>query len=68
MPSIFRALSSITAWVLFLFGLLRLIIGLVMAFSTGPQLATLPIYLDFIVGVTSMTLSVVVMTLRKKLD
>ena len=68
MPSIFKALSTVVVWVLFLFGLLRLIIGLVMAFTTGPQLATLPVYLDFFVGIIALTLSVVVMLLRKKLD
>jgi hypothetical protein len=68
MPSIFKALSTITAWVLFVFGLLRLVIGLVMAFTTGPQTASLPIYLDFFVGVLALTLSVVVMLLRKKLE
>ena len=68
MPSIFKALATITAWVLFIFGLLRLVIGLVMAFTTGPQLASLPVYLDFFVGIIALTLSVVVMLLRKKLD
>jgi hypothetical protein len=68
MPSIFKALATITVWVLFIFGLLRLVIGLVMAFTTGPQLASLPVYLDFFVGTIALTLSVVVMLLRKKLD
>ena len=68
MPSVFKALSTITVWVLFLFGLFRLVIGLVMAFTTGPQSAALPVYLDFFVGIFALTLSVVVMLLRKKLD
>jgi hypothetical protein len=68
MPSIFKALATITVWVLFIFGLLRLVIGLVMAFTTGPQLASLPVYLDFFVGIIALTLSAVVMLLRKKLD
>ena len=68
MPSIFKALSSIVAWALFIFGFIRLLIGLAMAFSTGPKLAEIPAYLDFIVGVGSLTLSVVVMWLRKKLE
>ena len=68
MPSIFKALSTITAWILFVFGCLRLIIGLVMALSTGQQLASLPVYLDFAVGIVSLTLSVVIMWLRKKLE
>ncbi len=68
MPSIFKALSTITAWVLFIFGLLRLLIGLVMAVTTGPRSPELAVYLDFTVAIAAMTLSVVVMLLRKKLE
>ncbi len=68
MPSKFKSLATIAAWVLFVFGLLRLLIGLVMAFSTGPTLAPTQVYLDFAVGVGSITLSVVVMRLRKMLE
>ena len=67
MPSVFRPLATIAAWVLFVFGLLRLLIGLVMAFSTGPQLPAIQVSLDFAVGVGSLTLSVVVMKLRQML-
>jgi len=67
MPSIFRTLATIVAWVLFVFGLLRLLIGLVMAFSTGPELPATQVYLDFAVGVGSLTLSVVVVKLRQML-
>jgi hypothetical protein len=64
----FKALSSITAWVLFIFGFLRLLIGLVQGFMTGPNLPGIAIYLDFFVGVLSMTLAVVVMVLRRKMQ
>ncbi len=65
MPSYFKALATIAVWVLFIFGLLRLLIGLVMAFSSGPEQAAIQSYLDFAVGVSSLTLSVVVMRLRQ---
>jgi hypothetical protein len=68
MPSIFKALSSIVAWILFIFGFLRLIIALVMAFTTGRESPALAVYLDFAVAISSLALSVVVMWLRKKLD
>ena len=68
MPSQFKPLATITAWVLFIFGLLRLLIGLVMAFYTGPGLASTGTYLDFAIGISSLTLSVVVMKLRKMLE
>jgi hypothetical protein len=63
-----KVLSIIIIWVLFLFGLLRLIIGLVMAFTSGPNLPELPVYLDFAIGVSSLFLSAVVVRIRKLLD
>ena len=68
MPPIFKALATIAAWVLFVFGLLRLLIGLVMAFSSGPNEPPIQTYLDFAIAVGSLTLSVVVMKLRKMLE
>ena len=66
MSSIFKALTTITAWVLFVFGLLRLATGLVMAFSSGPAQPPMETYLDFAVGIGSLTLSAVVMELRRR--
>ena len=63
-----KTLSAIVVWVLFLFGLLRLIIGLVMAFSSGANLPASPVYFDLGLGVISLFLSVVVMKIRKSLD
>jgi len=65
MPKIFKALATIAVWVLFIFGLLRLLIGLVTAISLGPEQPAIQAYLDFAVGVSSLTLSVVVMRLRQ---
>ena len=66
MPSIFKALTTISAWVLFVFGLLRLVIGLVMALSSGPEQPPTGTYLDFAVGIASLTLSAVVMDIRRR--
>jgi hypothetical protein len=44
------------------------LIGLVMAFSTGPALPPTQIYFDFGVGIGSLTLSVVVIRLRRMLE
>jgi hypothetical protein len=68
MPSVFKSLTTIAAWVLFVFGFLRLIIGLVMAFASGPEIPPTGVYLDFAIGVASLTLSAVVMQLRRKLE
>jgi len=68
MPSVFKALATIAVWVLFIFGLLRLAIGLVMAFTSGPEEVAIQTYLDFAIGVGSLTLSVVVMRLRQMLE
>lgn len=68
MPVIFKALTTIVAWVLFVFGFLRLIVALVMAFASGPSVPPTEVYLDFAVGIASLTLSAVVMQLRRKLE
>ena len=68
MLKISKVLLTIIVWVLFVFGLLRLLIGLVMSFTSGPNLPELPVYLDFAIGVSSLFLSAVVMRIRKLLD
>jgi len=68
MLKIFKTLLSIIVWVLFLFGLLRLLIGLIMAFSSGPNFPDLSVYLDFTIGVGSLILAAVAIKIRKSLD
>jgi hypothetical protein len=68
MPPIFKALASITAWVLFIFGMIRLIIALIYAFTSGPIHPDATTYFDFALGVGSLVLSVVVMKLRRTLE
>ncbi len=63
MQNTFRTLASIAAWVLFLFGLAALAMGMVRVLFTAPALALVSAY--FTLGVVSLFLSVVVMRLRK---
>ena len=69
MPSIFKALATVAAWVLFVFGLLSLLIGFVRVFSAIPETSTAPalplITAYFGFGIISLTFSVVVMKLRQ---
>ena len=48
MSNLFKGLATTVIWVLFIFGIIRLIIGLAMAFSTGPDEAAIATYLDFL--------------------
>ena len=66
MPPIFKALASITAWVLFIFGLLALLTAFVRIFRGGPSLGLMWAY--FGSAITSLFLSVVTMKLRKSLE
>lgn len=69
MPSIFKALSTIVAWVLFVFGLLSMFVAFVRVFGaisesgSTPELSLITAYFGF--GIASLTLSVVVMKLRQ---
>lgn len=70
MPQIFKALASITAWVLFVFGLLALLTAFVRIFRAGtgtsPSVALMWAY--FGSAIASLFLSVVTMKLRKTLE
>ena len=73
MPPIFKALASISAWFLFVFGLFVVAITLFMLIASGavsPAAGPPPIlaYLAFAIGTASVTLSVVVMKLRQMLE
>ncbi len=69
MPPVFKALATIAAWVLFVFGLLSLLTGFIRVFgsipenSAAPGVALMTAYFGF--GVVSLALSVVVMKLRQ---
>ena len=66
MPSIFKALASITAWVLFIFGAASLLGGFGRIIGGSPELDLMTAYLGF--GVGSLFLSVVTMKLRRNLE
>jgi len=77
MPNIFKALSSIGAWVLFIMGLILFLFGWVVYFramSAGllEDVAKLPAWCPmdsfFILGTVMITLSVCVMILRRKME
>ena len=66
MPPIFKALTTITAWVLFIFGSLSLLGGFGRIFGGSSQLSLVTAYFGF--GVGGLFLSVVVMKLRQMLE
>ena len=73
MPSIFKALATITAWILFILGLLVIVINFVFVMIDQAQKAFAgPPAMDGIiieaVGVAIMVLAVVVMKLRHMLE
>ncbi len=70
MPSIFKALASITAWILFVTGCLALISrAIVWLGVTGfAGTDTSQIAMDFVVVTILLVASVVVMILRKKME
>ena len=71
MPSIFKALASIAAWVLFVFGLGGLAVGVIVAnYQSGGILENFPVKSDIELAlfVVTVFLSVVVMRLRKTLE
>jgi hypothetical protein len=66
MPRIFKALASITAWVLFVFGAISLLGGFGRIIGGPLELDLMTAYFGF--GVGSIFLSVVTMKLRMNLD
>jgi len=65
MPTIFKALATITAWVLFIFGSLSLLGGFGRIFGSA-EINLVTAYFGF--GVGGLFLSVVVMKLRQMLE
>ncbi|MFH1651649.1 MAG: hypothetical protein ABID87_06085 [Chloroflexota bacterium] len=65
MPSVFKGLASITAWVLFIFGAVSLLGGFGRIFMSAP-LDLITAYFSF--GVGGLFLSVVVMKLRHMME
>jgi hypothetical protein len=66
-PKLKRLVTAV-AWILFVFGLMRLLIGLVYAFGSGPGAPPTHAFYDFAVGVGSLILSAVAIKIRKSLE
>lgn len=66
MPSIFKALTSITAWALFVFGSIALLAGFGRIIGGSPELDMMTAYFGF--GAGGLFLSAVSMAIRKKLE
>jgi uncharacterized membrane protein YjjP (DUF1212 family) len=73
MPDIFKALASITAWVLFILGWVTGLSAFTMGIISGRLFSTtetppliLPVF--FALGAAEAVLAVVVMLIRKKLE
>jgi len=72
MPPIFKALSSIAAWVLFIVGLLVLVFAFVFWFSSPLDPSEVKAWCAgdsaAILGTVMITLSVCIMILRRKME
>jgi tellurite resistance protein TehA-like permease len=73
MPDIFKALATITAWVLFICGWLLLVVGSIVGPAVGGQFfgsepPAIEVYLAFTVTIACFILAVVVMGLRQKME
>ncbi len=72
MPPIFKALASITAWVLFInfwvSGLSTLMMSIVNGTLYGPEPPPMSVYAGFALSIASGVLAVVVMRLRQKME
>ena len=71
MPSIFKALATIAAWILFIGGCLSVLGGFagVIAGPQGPALAgATPVEFRLAIGMAALILSVAAMKLRKSLE
>ena len=71
MPPIFKAMVSITVWVLFIYGCLGVLGGLVLCIMRVSGGTTVPFYVALLhpfIGVSSLILSAVAAWLRKALE
>jgi hypothetical protein len=72
MPPVFKALATVVAWILFVFGCLALlagfgrILGIMMNLVSVPSVHLMASY--FGIGIVSLILSVVAMRLRQMLE
>ena len=65
MPPIFKALASITVWILFISGCIATVLAPVSRLCAGE---VFPALAAWVIGVTCLILAVVAMKLRKELE
>jgi|GEM_PF-1484995 len=63
-----KRLATSVIWILFIFGLLRLIIGLVYSFGAGRAAPPDHAFYDFWIGIASLILAVVALKIKKSLE
>ena len=66
MPNIFKALASITTWVLFIFGCLAVFYGFIRILMGSASIPLMTAYFGF--GIASLVLGTVTAKIRKSLD
>ena len=66
-PKLSRLATSVV-WILFVFGSLRLIIGLVYSFGSGRAEPPAHAFHDFWIGIASLILAVVALKIKKSLE
>ncbi|MBI4186744.1 MAG: hypothetical protein HY530_04460 [Chloroflexi bacterium] len=69
MPPIFKALASITAWILFIGGCMAFLFATIAAIATGePTKVNIAVQINYVGGVAAFVAAVVVMKLRQMLQ
>ncbi len=63
-----RRLATSVVWILFVFGVLRLIIGLAYSFGSGRAEPPTHAFYDFGIGVASIFLAVVALKIKRSLE
>ena len=72
MPNIFKALATISSWILFIFGILSFIFGFMFMSSRSIDLSTTGVWCmvdtSFMMGAVMLILAVSAMVLRRKME
>jgi hypothetical protein len=63
-----KRLATSVVWILFVFGVLRLVIGLIYAFASKSGAPPTHAFYDFGIGVASLILAVVALKIRRSLE
>ena len=69
MPQVFKALATITVWILFIGVCLAFLFATIAAIATGePTKVSIPAQINYLGGTAAFVASVVVMKLRQKME